>query len=508
MSSSRHRMPRESARVSRMLGRCVAALVSILALASTAFGWASVHKAIGGITFSHALEPGAPRSTDGAQNILLIGLDSRKDQHGNELPQEILDKLHAGDSDDGGYNTNTLILMHVEPKPDGKEKIVAFSIPRDDYVKFTGVPGYSHIKIKEAYGLTKADVAQKLVDAGVTDQQELETRGREAGRRATIKAVRDLTGVPIDSFAEVNLAGFYDLAQSLGGVQVCLNHAVYDEYSGADFPAGRQTLDAAQSLAFVRQRHGLDNGDLDRTRRQQAFLISVMHQLDATGTFTDLSKLNALIEVAHKDVVLSAGWDEKQFRRMQALAGGDVEFRTLPVVRYDNINGQDVNIIDPAAIRAEVAKAFGTKDATTTTTTAKPSADTVVDVVNAAGISGLAASASAKLAARGFHTDQARDPQPGDPTVTSVRYGSGAESDARSAAALLGITAEPMLESSLATGHIEIILGPDYSPSGAADTDTATETVEVTPLSTSTSSDEASPPTGMPINGDGIPCVN
>lgn len=58
-------------------------------------------------------------------NILLIGLDSRKDQEGNDLPWSVLKQLHAGDSDDGGYNTNTLILVHVGA--DGK--VVAFSIP-------------------------------------------------------------------------------------------------------------------------------------------------------------------------------------------------------------------------------------------------------------------------------------------------------------------------------------------------------------------------------------------
>ena len=267
----------------------------------------------------------------------------------------VLKHLHAGDSDDGGYNTNTLILAHVS----ADDRVTAFSIPRDDWVSFNGVPGYNHIKIKEAYGLTKQYVEQKMIDKGVSDQKELETKGREAARAATLKAVRKLTGVPIDYFAEVNLAGFYDLAKSLGGVDVCLKHAVYDSYSGADFPAGRQTLDAEQALAFVRQRHGLENGDLDRTHRQQAFLSAVMRQLQDAGTFTDLGKLKGLMAVARKDVVLSSGWDEDQFRRMGALAGGSVEYRTLPVVRYDNINGQDVNIVDPAAIKAEVAAAFG-----------------------------------------------------------------------------------------------------------------------------------------------------
>jgi len=86
----------------------------------------------------------------------------------------------------------------------------------------------NHIKIKQAYGLTKYYVEQKVEDRGVSDQKELETKGREAGRAATLRAVRNLTGVPIDYFAEVNLAGFYDLTQSMGGVEVCLKHAVDD----------------------------------------------------------------------------------------------------------------------------------------------------------------------------------------------------------------------------------------------------------------------------------------
>lgn len=163
-----------------------------------------------------------------------------------------------------------------------------------------------------------------------------------------MQTVRSLVGVPIDHFAEVNLAGFYDLASSLGGVAVCLNHAVHDDYSGANFPAGEQTLNGAQVLAFVRQRHGLDNGDLDRTHRQQAFLVSVAKQMQSAGTFTDLGKLQGLVDVARRDVVLSSGWDIVDFAsRVGATAATNVEFQTLPVKRYDVIDGQDVNIIDP-----------------------------------------------------------------------------------------------------------------------------------------------------------------
>jgi LCP family protein required for cell wall assembly len=484
------------------------ALMSTVAVLATGAGWWVAHGALGGITVSSALGTDDPRSSGNEMNILLIGLDSRKDQDGNDLPSAILDQLHAGDSDAGGYNTNTLILVHV-----GEDnRVVAFSIPRDDWVPFSGVPGYRHIKIKEAYGLTKQSVEQKLIDQGVSNQRQLETRGREAGRSATLKAVRSLTGVPIDYFAEVNLAGFYDLTESLGGVKVCLNHAVYDSYSGADFPAGRQTLNAAQALAFVRQRHGLENGDLDRTHRQQAFLVSVMHQLQNSGTFTDLGKLKSLIAVARKDVVLSAGWDEEQFERMAALAGGDVEFRTLPVVRYDEIDGQDVNIIDPAAIKAEIAAAIGDTTSTTTTesTTVPPNPSTVVDVINAGSVSGLAAQVSHTLRQRGYTIGQVRDRTAADPANMAVAYGPGMATDAQNLARVLGIDAPAQQNSAIKAGHIEVVVDDNYS---AQDDDTSTTTTTTTTTTSKsyygTTSALPTPDRGAPIiDSGGVPCVN
>jgi LCP family protein required for cell wall assembly len=489
-------------------------VVSAAAILMTGAGYYVAHGALGGITVSDALSPEDPRSSGDSMNILLIGLDSRKDQDGNELPWSILKHLHAGDSDDGGYNTNTLILVHIG----ADQKVVAFSIPRDDWVPFNGVPGYNHIKIKEAYGLTKQYVANKLANQGVGSQKELETRGREAGRAATLRAVRSLTGVPIDYFAEINLAGFYDLAQTLGGVEVCLNHPVYDSYSGADFPAGRQTLDAAQALAFVRQRHGLENGDLDRTHRQQAFISSVMQELQASGTFTNIDKLKGLMAVARKDVVLSSGWDEELIQRLGALAsGGNVEFRTLPVVRYDNIDGQDVNIVDPAAIKAEVAAAIGAPPPTTTpaTTAAKPSPSTVVDVINSGSMTGMASEVSRSLKKHGYTAGQVRDRNSGEPSTTTIAYGAGAETDAGNVATLLGLDAPKQPDPTVAPGHIRVTLdtnfsmpAPDESTTDETTTSTTTSTKAKTYYYNGTTTTYPTPDQGKPIDGGGVPCVN
>lgn len=499
MTRNAHRHRRTRPRGRQVL-RALGAAASITVLLATGTGWSTVRAVTGGFTIS--LAPGLTMDSSDGVTILLMGLDSRKDLNGDDLPPEILQALHAGDSDRGGYNTNTLLLVHLTPD----NHVVAFSIPRDDYVAVSDIAGYDHIKIKEAYGLTKAQVEDNLRSQGVTDQHELETQGREAGRAAALTAVSALTGTPIDLFAEVSLAGFYDLAASLGGVEVCLNHAVDDsEYSGAVFPAGRQTLDAAQALAFVRQRHGLPNGDLDRTHRQQAFMVSVLHQLANTGP-GDVATFTNLTRAAHRDIVFSPGWTDQLIRRLAGVDGADIRFSTLPVVRYATVDGQDVNIVDPPAIQAEVRAAFSAPG-----TPATPPAHTSpVDVVNATepdglATDGLAATVADALQRRGFENVEASSVAEGQSSETAVTYGTGAGDDAQSAAALAGILDDPQPDSSLEPGRIRVTLGADYTlppdlnpqPTEPVAAETG-ESPPATPL----------PDAGVTLAGGDIPCVD
>ena len=131
----RHRLPRPRGRPAiRAACRVLAGLAAVLVLAFTAVGWAGYRNMSGGITTSQALA-GGPASVGGAQNILIMGLDSRLDQHGQPLPQDIYDALHAGDESVGGYNANVLILLHL---PGGNGPVSAVSVPRDDYVDLPG----------------------------------------------------------------------------------------------------------------------------------------------------------------------------------------------------------------------------------------------------------------------------------------------------------------------------------------------------------------------------------
>ncbi|MGW5569977.1 LCP family protein [Nocardia thailandica] len=497
-----------SRRIATAFGRALIAATALAVLTGTGLAWSAKQNFDAGFLHSDALGDDAPRSLGGDLNILLIGLDTRKDLDGRDLPKAVLDQLHAGDGTEGGYNANSLILLHI---PADLSKIVAFSIPRDDYVAVSGIPGYTHAKIKEAYGLKKATVQNKLIASGVTDQVSLERQSREAGRASIVSTVRTLVGVPIDRFAEISLAGFYDLASALGGVDVCLNHAVDDsEFSGAVFPAGRQHLDGSQALAFVRQRHGLENGDLDRTHRQQAFLSSVAKQLKDSGTLTDLGKLGALMDVAHRDVVLSEGWNLTDFARDMGRAGSiPVEFRTLPVVRYDVVDGQDVNIVDPAAIKREVRAAFGVQAATTTTQAPPPAAD--LEIYNAGTVTGLAGSLAETLRDRGYRVSTVGNRTGGDGT-SSVTYGTGAAADAaRVAETFGGLPTAADRTGEVAAGTVRITLAADFTvPEGLSPTGTSTTTTTTT-TAVPGSSGLPLPDAGRPVAsriGDTVPCVN
>jgi LCP family protein required for cell wall assembly len=485
---------------------CIAAAVGLVISGFSYF----VVKDVASIGSSHAIVSGP---SIGPQNILLMGLESRRDWAGNILPNNILKALHSGNrqavaNGTGGNDTNTLILIHVFA---GGKKAVGFSIPRDDWVNFAGTVGPQQVgKIDQAYGVSMYYKQQQLVGQNPSiSQNQLAFLGNEAGRAAAVATVEKLTGVHIDHFAEVNMDGFYELARVLGGVEVCLNHPVSDSYSGAHFPAGYQHLNPRQALAFVRQRHGLPNGDLDRTHRQQAFLASIMHQVRTQGVLSDLTKLQGLLSVAKQYVITDAGWNLLDFSsQMRGLTSGNLVFRTLPIYGYATIDGQAANVVRPHYIKSIVHSAFysppssrrSARSAGTAKTVSAPSKRTTVDVLNGGSTVGLARRVSTALTAAGYRAGKVGDTS--SRATTAVIYGRGASASARAIAALFGAT--PAMSASIRPGHVEIMLG------GAA---TMPATMTPAGLQSPSPSPSVVGPTSGPQGGlvsaqNGIPCVN
>jgi LCP family protein required for cell wall assembly len=489
-------------------GYALSCAAAALVLAVSGFSYFVVRdvSSIGG---SHAIDSGP---SIGAQNILLMGLESRTDWNGNILPNTILKALHAGSAAGvaagvGGNATNTLILIHI---PAGGQKAVGFSIPRDDWVTFpTSYDGESQGKVDQAYGLALAAEESQLrqTNSHLT-QNQIAFQGNEAGRKATVATVEQLTGVHIDHFAEVNLDGFYELANVLGGVEVCLKHPVaYDSYSGFyAHKAGYQHLNAVMALAFVRQRHGLLNGDLDRTHRQQAFLDSVMQQLRTEGVLNDLTKINSLLSVAKQYVITDQGWNLLDFAsQMRSLTGSNLSFNTLPIVGYETIDGQDANEINPTYIKQIVQQTFyppatsGARASSSPKPTPESSADaakTTVDVYNGGNTGGLAGEVSAALVKDGYRAGLVQNATA--LTTTEVTYGSGASTSAAHIAALFGVTATA--SSAVAAGHVQLMLGADATLAEASGTPASSSS----PVAAPTSGAQ-----GGAVNAkNGIPCVD
>ena len=481
------------------------AIAAVLVLVITGFAWRSVDSLRSSLATAGGLGLGGGK--DGAIDILLVGTDSRTDAHGNPLSQAELDALRAGD--EVASNTDTIVLVRV---PNDGSSATAISIPRDAYVD---VPGIGMSKINAAYGATKENERQKLIDEGKSETT-VDKESTQAGREALIKSVAKLTGITVDHYAEIGLLGFVLLTDAVGGVDVCLNAAVDEPLSGARFPAGEQKLKGSDALSFVRQRHDLPRGDLDRIVRQQVFMASLAQQVLSAKTLTNPGKLNQLTAAVQRSVVLDSGWDIIDFAtQLQDLAGGAVKFETIPVVDINAMTdyGESIVQVDPKAVRKYVAGLVGedSKDDSETTTdsqvpTTMPDIDVstvTVDVANDSSIGGLAANVATTLEDKGFGLGDVGNNTGKSVTRTTV-FAKNPDSDAAKAVSVTlgGLPIET--DSSLTSKEVRVVLAGDYkSPAGSSST---SDSDGISSVGTSPTPVEPGPP--IDAGNKGPHCVN
>ncbi|HEX4290055.1 MAG TPA: LCP family protein [Trebonia sp.] len=537
-----------SARVARLVAGKVGYTVSCFLAAVLLVVAGYAHKAVadlsalgGGITIGGS-------SSVGAMNILVMGLESRTDFQGRCLSSALLTAMHAGnvasckDQTVGSQDTNTLILVHIFA---GGQKAVGFSIPRDDLVTYPKAyfGGITTGKIDQAYYFAYVTSLNSTAGTSMSSAERYH-KANQAGQAAEIATVQSVTGVHIDNYAVMNLAGFFTLAQDFGGIEACVTPTkvngtadanLYDTPSGWNAVAdgynlkkgGSQYLHLAadQALAYVRDRDSLPNTDLSRTHRQQAVIDYMIWQLKHENAFSDLGQLTALLGDAKQWLITNSGFNLFDFAtNMSALTGKNLKFSTLPISGFANVdlNGsmQDVNNIDVSYIQRVVSKAFNppppaaapAKSAVQKKAAPIPAASTVTaDVYNGGSAAGLAGSVSTALVALGYKAGKVGDASAQSQTVTSgsqVFYGAGASANAAKIATDVGATAKSL--PTLSAGHVEVLLG----------TGSTVVPVGLTPTSASSASPSASASAGAADNGAaggavtvaanarfGIPCV-
>lgn len=490
-------------------GKIVLGLVSVLVLSLTGYAWASLQGLVKGLTLTDVIEAeDTELPADGARDILLVGLDSRTDAQGNPLPKDMLKQLRAG-KDEGELNTDTLILVHI---PNDGSKAVAISLPRDSYVDIPD--GYGQHKINSAYARGKSVERQRLQEAGVTDPKELDLKSNQVGAKTLIATIERLTGRTIDNYASINLLGFYQITKAVGGVDVCLNNAVDDIKSHAKLPAGPQSISGADALAFVRQRHGLPRGDLDRVVRQQVFMAGLARKILSAGTLANPGKLRELMDSLKKSIVLNQGWDVIAFaQQLSGLTGGQIEFRTIPVLSLALPTPEDGMAVevDPDQIREFFGGLSGSVQSPKEGaggSDREANSQVTVNVMNTTGTTGLAAKVAAELTEQGFKQGLVDNSSPVAGTV--VRHAPGEEDAAKRVADALAGKATLEEDPGLGKGQVTVLLGSDYPTedvsagdgSGGGGQPQGRPSVAHAPTqATPGTSDE-------PITANGVTCVN
>jgi cell envelope-related function transcriptional attenuator common domain len=414
--------------------------------------WAGYHRYEGQIDRIDAIPTHGNHLTEDVDgedvNVLLVGNDSRNSASNAQLPQL------GTERDGGGTNTDTMILVHIPA--DGRQATVV-SFPRDLWVD---IPGIGPHKLNAAYPNGSKGGSSK--------------EARAAGARLLIQTLSDLTGLRIDHYVEVDLLGFYDITRAIGGVEVNLCKPARDHFSGIDLPAGRQLIEGSQALAFVRQRHGLPNGDLDRIHRQQYFLGAVVRKMTSAGVLLNPVKLNSVLDAVTASLHADPGFDPLGLsQQMRELAAGNVRFLTAPNLGPSTIDGQSVVLPDRDAMApffASLGDGVGNRAESASTV---PASQVHVRVLNGSGQGGLAEQTAGTLGSHGFAVagfGNASAPQ----QSTTIRYPADQRAAARTlAAAVPGAT---LHQDDSLDGTVELVLGSDFDGLGSAPSGSAGST--------------------------------
>ena len=402
------------------------AALAFTVLIGAGYAWALYRDFVGHVPHGDPLPALTGKDLDGnAQDILLIGNDSRAGATRAEQ-----DALHTG-HDDTTVNTDTMMILHV---PDGGGRPSLLSFPRDSWVN---IPGYGKGKLNSAYsdGFNAA-----------RNHHKTEREAESAGILLTARTLEQLTGLHIDHYVQINLLGFYRISVAIGGVQVCLLHAQNKHtetdgsrhgFSGIDLPKGVSTISGAMALAFVRQRHGLPNGDLDRIRRQQYFLAAAFHKVVSGGVMLNPFKLHDLLDAVQSSLLTDPSLNLLSLARsFELLSTGSITFETLPnngaqLIYPDGVETSIVavdHVAIPSFIQRFIGNSFnlaGVKPASR--------AKTTVDVLNGTDVLRLAARNARQLRKMGFHVETI-DSTPSPVTATTIQYPPGKAANAKALA--------------------------------------------------------------------------
>ncbi|WP_043686073.1 LCP family protein [Streptomyces xylophagus] len=303
--------------------------VAVVVVATAGVGWAVYAKLDSNITPDNAAAAELARYdkerptalVKGAQNILLIGSDSRSGDGNAEYGR-----------DSGTERSDTTILLHLAAD---RRSATAVSLPRDLMVDVPGCLRPDGTRTEPMFAMFNYAF-------------------QVGGSGCTIRTVEKLTNVRIDHHMVVDFHGFKDMVDAVDGVQVCLKAPIRDKAAKLALPAGRVTLDGEQALGYVRARKSLGNGsDTDRMDRQQGFLGALVNKVQSDDVLFNPVKLYPVLDAATSS--LTTDPELANLRGLYELVRGlrnipteHVQFLTVPRESYIYNANRD-QLVEPEA---------------------------------------------------------------------------------------------------------------------------------------------------------------
>ncbi len=316
-------VPPKPVRKRRRALRWAAAVVAVLVLAAGGTSVFLYERLQGNIHKEHVeqqLGPDRPAKLNKSMNILLLGSDSRDGAN-----------RHYWSPDISGERSDTTILMHISPN---RDRVVAVSFPRDSMVQVPQCVKKNGQKVAPFFG---------MINAAFT----------YAGAPCTWKTIESTTDIHIDHYVKIDFTGFKRVVDALGGVQICVPHAVNDPRADLNLRAGRQVVRGNAALGYVRTRYGLGDGsDLERIQRQQKFMASVVAKATSSSMLTDPTRIYKFLDAVTKSIAtddkLSVSAMRKLATSLKGMSAGTVRFVTVPTQVYPK---------DPNRVQWDMAQA-------------------------------------------------------------------------------------------------------------------------------------------------------
>ncbi|WP_031481251.1 LCP family protein [Streptomyces bicolor] len=256
-----------------------------------------------------------PEAGEGT-NYLIVGSDSREG-----MTDEQKKELHTGSAD--GKRTDSMMILHV-----GSNGDTLISLPRDSNVTIPSFKGSDSGKFYEGTGR----------------QVKLNAAYAEDGPELLVRTVEANTGLHIDHYVEIGFAGFANIVDSVGGVEIDIpKGGIKDSKSGADLKEGKQTLNGQEALAFVRTRYALPGSDLDRTKNQQKFLSALANQVATPSTVLNPFKLYPTMGAGLDSLIVDKDMSlydlASMFWAMKSVSGGEGKSMNMPLSTSNAANG-------------------------------------------------------------------------------------------------------------------------------------------------------------------------